>query len=220
MDRNRIPNYRQTMIRKLTLFALFIAAPLYAAHAEDFDPNSVSEVDAINCAVDLPSYNSFAMAISGNENLARKRGWKKVKSSNFLMNEYDLPAPITVAGHYSTRRIAFSSNAILAVLDLPDPQVLAREQHIENALDPNELINALVADGTMTRAEAEAEFPFRKFMGERVVVDETEPAGGESSFGAHTLITLNVSNATTHPGKTFYGCAYKMELLDKDGKPL
>lgn len=208
------------MIRKLTLFALFIAAPLHAAQEAEIDPNSVSEVDAINCFVDLPTYTSFTMAIAGDENFARKRGWKKVKSSNFLLDEYELPKAIAVTGHYTTRRIAFSSNAILAVLDLPDPQVLAREEGIENALDPNALIDALVAEGKMTRAEAEAEFPFRKFMGEHVMVDETEPAEGEDGFGMRTRITRTISNVTTHPGKTLYGCAYKMEVLDKDGKPL
>jgi hypothetical protein len=33
-------------------------------------------------------------------------------------------------------------------------------------------------------------------------------------------VARSISNATTHPGKTFYGCAYRMEMLDKDGKPL
>jgi hypothetical protein len=34
------------------------------------------------------------------------------------------------------------------------------------------------------------------------------------------IIGRNVSNATTHPGKTFYGCSYRIELIGKDGQPL
>ncbi|RSV40675.1 hypothetical protein CA234_11245 [Sphingomonas sp. ABOLE] len=71
----------------------------------------------------------------------------------------------------------------------------------------------------MTRAQAEAEIKFRKFLGERVISDVTDPADGDH-FRAHTRIALNVSNATTHPGKTLYGCSYKIDLLDKEGNPL
>ncbi|MFT3968583.1 MAG: hypothetical protein QM690_22175, partial [Sphingobium sp.] len=132
----------------------------------------------------------------------------------------ELPEPITVAGHYETRTIAFSSSAILAVLDLPDPDPLAKEQGIKNALDADPLIDALSASSQPSRAQIETEISFRKFMGEKVVKDETEPAEQEGGFGAHTTITRTISNVQSHPGKTLYGCSYRMELLDRNGNPL
>jgi len=72
----------------------------------------------------------------------------------------------------------------------------------------------------MTRQQAEAAVPFRKFMGERIVQDVTEPAGQGESYGSRSVVARAISNATTHPGKTFYGCSYRLEMLDKDGTPL
>jgi hypothetical protein len=45
-------------------------------------------------------------------------------------------------------------------------------------------------------------------------------ASDGETFRARTTIALNVSNVVTHPGKTLYGCSYKMELLDKNGNQL
>lgn len=195
-----------------------LAAPLHAV--EEYDPDSVDIVDAIECRLDAPAYNGFALALDGEEKIADKRRWVRIDTKNPFMNEYDLPAPITVAGHYRTRRIAFTSSGVLAVLDLADTAAIAREQGIKNAMDPGPLIDAMIASGKATRAEIEAAGKFRKFAGEKVVVDRAElPAAGES-FGARTTIARNVSNATTHPGKTFYGCSYRIELIDKDGQPL
>lgn len=190
-----------------------------AGGADTIDPGTIDVTDAIECRLDAPVYNRFAMAVNGEEKLADKHRWKAVKSANFLLAEYDLPAPITVAGGYSTRRIAFTSTGVLAILDLPDPAVVARKAQIENAMPAEGLVDALVASGKVTRAQAEAQITFRKFIGERVLRDVTDPADGDH-FRARTIIARNVSNVATHPGKTLYGCAYKIELLDKDGNPL
>lgn len=200
------------------LVASLSATPLHAV--EEHDPNGVDIVDAIECRLDAPAYNGFALAIDGEEKIADKRRWVRIDTKNPFMNEYDLPTPITVAGRYRTRRIAFTSSGVLAVLDLADTAAIAREQGIENAMDPGPLIDAMIASGKATRAEIEAATKFRKFAGEKVTVDRTElPTAGES-FGMHMTIARNVSNATTHPGKTFYGCSYRIELIDKDGQPL
>ncbi|MEG3175601.1 hypothetical protein U1872_05110 [Sphingomonas sp. RB3P16] len=201
------------------LYALTLALALQRADTPNADPAKTSEVDAINCRLDVPSYMQFAMAIDGEEKLAQTRRWKRVASRNAFMNEYELPKAITVGG-YSTRRIAFTSNAILAILDLPEPATLARSEQIENAMDAAPMIDALVGTGKMTRAQAEAAVPFRKFMGERILKDVTEPAGQGESYGSHSVVARTISNATTHPGKTFYGCSYRLEMLDKDGAPL
>ncbi len=202
------------------LAALGVAIPLVAAAqvAEGSDPERIDVVDAIECRLDAPSYNGFALGLNGEEKIAEKRRWVPIESRNFLMNEYDLPAPITVAGHHRTRRIAFTSSGVVAILDLADPAVLARQQGIENTVDPNPLIAAMIASGKASRQDIEAAKKFRKFLGEKILVDRTEPATAEESFGTHTVIGLNVSNVDSHPGKTLYGCSYRIKVIDKDGK--
>lgn len=201
------------------LYALALTLALQRADTPNIGLAATSEVDAINCRLDVPSYMQFAIAIDGEEKLAHTRHWKRVASRNAFLNEYQLPQAIVV-GAYSTRRIAFTSNAIVAILDLPDPATLARAENVENAMDATPMIDALVATGKMTRAQAEAAVPFRKFMGERILKDVTEPAGQGESYGSHSVVARTISNATTHPGKTFYGCSYRFEMLDKDGAPL
>ncbi|MCD2324794.1 hypothetical protein LQ953_12295 [Sphingomonas sp. IC-56] len=200
----------------LTLFALSLALPLQETEA---DPAQVAEIDAINCRLDVPSYMSFAMAVRGKDGIARKRGWKQIGSDAGFLLEYQLPAPITVAGH-RTQRIAFSGDSILAVLDVADPAVVARPEQIANEFDIEPLIAELVASGKATRAQVEAEFKFRKFGGQRILKNETEPARESESFRSRMEVARTISNAATHPGKTLYGCAYRMEVLDKDGAPL
>ncbi|KMS53626.1 hypothetical protein V474_22945 [Novosphingobium barchaimii LL02] len=201
------------------LYALTLTSTLQHPDTANADPAGVSEADAINCRLDVPGYMPFAMAINGEEKLAQKRRWKRVVSRNALMNEYELPQPITVAGTYSTRRIAFTSDAILAILDLPDPATVARAEQVDNAMSADPMIDALLATDK-TRAQAEGAVPFHKFLGERIVKDVTEPAEKDESYGSHMVVARTISNATTHPGKTFYGCSYRFEMLDKDGAPL
>lgn len=217
----------EAMPRVMPARALFLAAalmlmarPAHAQDNEDFDPADVSIVDAINCHLDAPTYNGFAFSVGGDDGEARRRHWRKVATGNAFLDEYELPEPIAVTGTYTTRRIAFSSTGVLAILDLSDPAPLAKAEGIANAADPEPLIAEIVASGKATRAAIEADLPFRKFLGERVMVDVTElPADGES-FGAHTTIARTISNVTTHRGKTLYGCSYRIELIDKEGKPL
>ncbi|WP_260599462.1 hypothetical protein [Sphingomonas endolithica] len=201
-------------------YTLMLTVSLQQLESSNVDPASISEVDAINCRLDVPSYMQFAMAIGGEQKLAQKRRWKKTTSRNTFMNEYDLPQPIVVAGTYSTRRIAFTGDAILAILDLPDPAVLGRREQVDNAMSAEPLIDALVTSGKMSRSEAEAAIPFRKFLGERIIKDITDPAGKGESYGSRTVVARTISNATTHPGRTFYGCTYRLEMLDEDGTPL
>ena len=218
-----LANYMPVMKSKLVFAALIAtvlrAAPLQASD-KPIDLNSIDVVDAIECRLDAPAYNGFAFALNGEEKIADKRSWVPMQSENLMMNEYDLPAPITVARHYSTRRIGFTSDGVVAILDLADTAAFAKEQKIENALDPGPLVEAMIASGKATPEEIKEATKFSKFLGEKIVVDRTElPKDGEM-FGMHTVIGRNVSNATTHPGKTFYGCSYRIEMIDKDGKPL
>lgn len=202
--------------------ALFFLISIAAATpVEDFDPGKVDVLAALACRLDVPDYNGFAIAVSDDEHaLAAKRGWHKVASGNPFMSEYELPDPIVVAGEYRTTRIGFTASGIVAVLDQPDPGVIAAQEGIANQMDPEALIRAIVASGKVTRTEAEKAIVFRKFLGNKVLVDRKVPAADAESFGTHTVIAHEISNATTHPGKTLYGCSYRLELLDAEGKPL
>jgi hypothetical protein len=201
------------------LAAAFISMPVDAADEPSY-PATVNIVDAIECRLAASTYNEFAMALNGEEQIASKRLWDRAHTNNAFMNEYDLPTPITVAGHFSTRRIAFTANAVLAVLDLSDPTTIAAEQKIDNAVNASPLIDAMTASGKATREEIEAATKSRKFLGEKVIVDRTEPPEAGGTFGIHTVISRNISNVSTHPGKTFYGCSYRIEVIGEDGKPL
>lgn len=207
-------------MRHLLAFALVIASPVWAQEDEDFDPALVSLTDAINCHIDAPTYNGFALNVSGEDGVAAQLGWTKVESDNPFLLEYELPEPIAVTGHWTTRRVVFSSTAVLAIVDEPDPNVVAMPEGIVNEMDPQPLIDELVASGKATREEVEDEIRFRKFLGQRVLVDVTEPAETPDGFGTHTVIARSVSNGASHPGKTLYGCSYRVELLDAEGKPL
>ena len=203
----------------LIAMAVGSVAALPAEAAEDMGAKT-NVLDALECRLSAPEYNQFAWPLAEKGNIAAQRGWRKVKSPNPLVSEYDLPAPITLAQGRQTRRIGFTSNSIVAILDEADPAVLAKPEQIENQADIEPLIAALVATGKATRAQVEAELGFRKFMGERVVHDSTEPPEEGQEFGMHTIIAKTISNVKTHPGKTLYGCSYRMEVVDKDGNPL
>lgn len=205
------------MVRSAFVLALILATPLPAIAQDDFDPATVNEVDAIECRLDVPTYNGFASAI---DDVAKERGWRKAKTENPFLLEYDLPAAIAVGGTYQTRRIAFTASGIMAVLELADPGVVARKEGIENAMDPTPLLNAVAASGEICLEEVQTQAKFRKFLGERVVSEITEPATEPGGYGVHATVSRSISNVTTHPGKTLYGCSYTIELLDDAGKPL
>ncbi|RYY17186.1 MAG: hypothetical protein EON55_02760, partial [Alphaproteobacteria bacterium] len=58
--------------------ALLLTLTLQPAGKAQADPADVEVVDAIDCRLDQASYMQFAMAVAGEEQLARKRHWKKV----------------------------------------------------------------------------------------------------------------------------------------------
>ena len=140
------------------------------------------------------------------------------------MAEYELPEPVLITGTWSTRRIAFSASGVMAILDVADPTVVANGEGIRNELETDaeiaEIANAAEHAGVASRAEVESGLIFRKFLGQRVLVDVTELATEVDGFGTHTVIARSISNLTSHPGKTLYGCSYKIELLGREGNPL
>lgn len=204
----------------LPIIALLFSAPLAAADDDSIDVAAVSEVDAINCWLDQPTYLAFVMAVSEEDGLASSRGWRKVEGRNPFLLEYELPAPITIKGKYQTRHIAFVARGIVAILDLPDPEVIARDEGIANRAETITPIAEILASGKATRADIDARMGIRKFLGQRIVSDITSPAANGESFGTRTVIAVNISNVTSHPDKTLYGCSYEVEPIDKDGKPM
>ncbi len=197
-----------------------LAAGPVSAQTEEPDTSAIDIVDAIECRIDAPTFNTLLFALGDDVELVHKREWTRIGSKNPMLAEYKLPAPITVAGRYTTRRIAFTSTGVLAILDLPDPAPLARQLGISNAADPGPLLDALRKEGPVPSEMAEAMRRSGKFLGEKIVSDTTEKATPETRFGSHTVIARNVSTVTSHPGKTLYGCSYRITLLDKNGKPL
>jgi hypothetical protein len=200
-------------IFKVSITALILfSMPLMAQETTDnFDSMDINITDAINCKIDAPLYFSLAMSIAED---MKKRGWKKIKSADPFMKEYLLPQPIIVAG-MQTDYIAFSSSGIMAVLDLADPNVVAKAEDIKNDADP-----AAVFDALQLTLEQIKDIPKTdKFLGQKILTNTIEK-DTESDVQFHTVIARTISNVTTLPKKTLYGCSYTIEMLDAKGQPL
>ncbi|WP_294197458.1 hypothetical protein [uncultured Sphingomonas sp.] len=195
-----------------------------AQAAEEPDPATIDVVDLIECRVDAPTYNGFAFALDGDDGIVATRHWTAVASKRPTMTEYELPAPITVAGRYRTRRIAFTSNGVVAILDLPDPAPLAREQGIANQADAGALVDALGASGEAPPAALREMKAAGKasgmFRGEKIVSDRSEAPTRGARVGTRTVIARTVSALPAYPGKTLYGCSYRIDAVGPDGKVL
>lgn len=151
----------------------------------DFDPASVDLVALIECRADVPDYTGFALWLGGEPGAAGTLGWKEVSSGNPFLRQYRLPAPLHVFGHETTA-IVFTATGPMAVLDGVAAPELARK---------------LAVPATISTPD--------KFLGEKVVVDETEVADG-TTFATH--IALNVSTVDSHPGEVLAGCSYAIEV--------
>ncbi|WP_374318412.1 hypothetical protein [Pseudoxanthomonas kaohsiungensis] len=113
-------------------------------------------------------------------------GWRPLPQSNPFMVEYRLNAPVTVFGR-SSDHIAFAGEGVVAVLDLPDPRVLARELQLEMAIDTPQKVLA----GKEARA---------------TVLD-----GPDGSPGWVETAVITASNVDSHPGQTLAGCSYSLD---------
>ena len=118
-------------------------------------------------------------------------GWRPLPQSNLFMNEYKLLTPITVFGHDSDH-IAMAGATIVALLDMPDPRVLANALQLESAVDT----------------------PEKAMFGRELVSrDVVDAATGEALIES---VILSVSNVKTHPGMTLAGCTYSLDLPADD----
>lgn len=171
----------------LALLSLFSSAAASAVEASDTPTLDASRIDLprlISCQ-DSPE-NFLRLAIATQDPLqAVALGWRPLPQTNMFMSEYALTQPITVLGH-RTEHIAFAGSSVMAVLDLPDPRPLARELQLETALDT----------------------PEKAMFGKEVLSESfVDPDGLAQVRSA----VLNVSNVTSHPGKTLLGCTYSID---------
>lgn len=121
-------------------------------------------------------------------------GWRPLPQTNPFMVEYRLNAPVRVFGHQSDH-IAFAGDGVVAILDLPDPRVLARALELETGVDtPKKAIF-----GREARAE--------------------EVTGPDGAPGWIESAILNVSNVDSHPGQTLAGCSYSLDAPEPEAEP-
>jgi hypothetical protein len=161
--------------------------------AEPLDPTRIDLSGLIECKRELADFHYLAPALV--EPLqAVALGWRPLPQANLFMTEFMLNAPISVFGH-STDHIAFTGDSIIAILDMADPRPLARQLELEMAVDT----------------------PAKAMFGKELRSHEQRDEGSEVTF--IDSVVLNVSNVSSHPGKTLVGCSYIMDTLEEPEAP-
>lgn len=173
------------MIARVIAFATFAAALPTLAGAQDFNPTELDLEKMIRCEMEARDYNGFAMWFATEPEAARQLGWTPVAQDNPLLSQFALSTPVNVFGQ-ETETIAFTATGPLAVLRNIEAGELAASLDVQSIHD---------AAG--------------KFLGEKVLVQETEDVGGTT---IETTVSLNVSTVDTHPGVTLAGCSYRVEM--------
>ncbi|MFC6187910.1 MULTISPECIES: hypothetical protein [Pseudoxanthomonas] len=140
----------------------------------------------IECRGDIAGLTALAPALE-DPLKAVALGWQPLPQANMFMTEYRLASPIRVFGR-GTDHIAFTGSSVMAILDLPDPRPLASELGLETAIDT----------------------PAKAMFGKELRSEESRDA--ESGQVLIESVVLNVSNVSSHPGKTLVGCSYSLDL--------
>ena len=170
-----------------------VAAKPVEKPAEPLDPARIDLPGLIECKHELADFRYLAPALV--EPLqAVALGWRPLPQANLFMTEFMLNAPISVFG-YSTDHIAFTGDSIIAILDLADPRPLAKQLELETAVD--------------TPAKA-------MFGKELRSHEQRDEASGVTLIDS---VVLNVSNVSSHPGRTLVGCSYIMDTLEEPEAP-
>ncbi len=153
-------------------------------------PAQVDIARLISCQGQPEEFMALATALQ-DPLQAVSLGWRPLPQSNMFLTEYALGAPVTVFGHAS-EHIAFAGSSVMAVLNLPDPRPLAKALALETAVDT----------------------PDKAMFGKELVSEEVrDPATGAALVRS---LVLNVSNVTSHPGKTLVGCTYSIDPLEDE----
>ena len=180
------------MRRLLFSLALLLPLPAFAQSAaaeENLDPSKIDLAALIECRQQLGDFHYLAPALL-NPLQAVALGWRPLPQANLFMTEFKLNTPITVFGN-ATDHIAFTGDSIIAVLDLPDPRPLAKQLELETAIDT----------------------PAKAMFGKELVSDEEHDEA--SGITLIRSVVLNVSNVSSHPGKTLAGCSYSLDLAEE-----
>ncbi|MGH8062209.1 MAG: hypothetical protein ACREO7_09375 [Pseudoxanthomonas sp.] len=170
-----------------------VAAKPAEKPAEPLDPARIDLPGLIECKRELADFHYLAPALV--EPLqAVALGWRPLPQANLFMTEFMLNSPISVFGH-STDHIAFTGDSIIAILDLADPRPLAKQLELETAVDT----------------------PAKAMFGKELRSHEQhDEASGMTLIDS---VVLNVSNVSSHPGKTLVGCSYIMDTLEEPEAP-
>ena len=174
------------MLRLLSLASCLALALPVPVHARTAPPDLAA---LIECRGDMAGFMALAPALQDPLE-AVALGWQPLPQANMFMTEYRLASPIRVFGHESSH-IAFSGGSVMAILDLPDPRPLASELGLETAIDT----------------------PAKAMFGKELRSEESRD--GESGQVLIESVILNVSNVSSHPGKTLVGCSYSLDLPEE-----
>ncbi|MDE1993734.1 MAG: hypothetical protein KGI75_14625 [Rhizobiaceae bacterium] len=167
-----------------------LMAQAAAAATHEEDPAKIDLAKLIECTTyDVPSYTGFSMWLTGPESAKAMKlfGMYEQPSSNLLLREFKLEAPINVFGR-TTDRIAFTSTGPLAVFDEANPHPLATQLQVTAAVDMSD-----------------------KFLAEKEIFSHKEQLQNSDTV-LHSRIALDVSTDLRHPGKTLAGCSYSIEV--------
>ena len=175
------------MLKSLLLAPCLVLAVSWNAAAQEAPADLAT---LIECRGDIAGFTALAPALES-PLTAAVLGWEPLPQANMFMSEYRLATPIRVFGHDSDH-IAFSGSSIMALLDLPDPRPLARQLDLETAIDT----------------------PAKAMFGKELHSEEIRDA--DSGKVLIESIVLNVSNVSSHPGKTLVGCTYSLDLPEED----
>ena len=175
------------MLRSLLLASCVTLTLPVAARAQT---GATDLASLIECRGDIAGLTALAPALE-DPLKAVALGWQPLPQANMFMTEYRLASPIRVFGH-GTDHIAFTGSSVMAILDLPDPRPLASELGLETAIDT----------------------PAKAMFGKELRSEESRDA--ESGQVLIASVVLNVSNVSSHPGKTLVGCSYIMDTLEEE----
>lgn len=176
--------------------ALMLPLPLLAqtpGSEEKLDASHIDLAGLIECKRALADFRYLAPALA-DPLQAVALGWRPLPQANLFMTEFVLNKPVGVFGH-STDHIAFTGDSIIAILDLPDPRPLAKQLELETAIDT----------------------PAKAMFGKEVSSIEDRDQATGAVYIKSTV--LNVSNVSSHPGKTLVGCSYSLDRAE-DPEPL
>ena len=171
------------MLRSLLLASCVALTLPVAARAQ---AGATDLASLIECRGDIAGLTALAPALE-DPLKAVALGWQPLPQTNMFMTEYRLASPIRVFGH-GTDHIAFTGSSVMAILDLPDPRPLAGELGLETAIDT----------------------PAKAMFGKELRSEESHDT--ESGQVLIASVVLNVSNVSSHPGKTLVGCSYSLDL--------